>query len=124
MSSCRFTCSPSRAFIGDCTRKQGCRLVGKPLPYPYSLGPVLGPKTLEDVAVTYDAPGDCETCDIRYADPYGDHPNMTREEAIAVIRGIGRHEMADQMEAGRLRDIAFYERLNAEADARRKAGES
>lgn len=118
------TCSPSLAAMGNCwcpRHRPGAPAV--PAPYPYSLGPVLGPETLEDAAVTYDAPGDCETCDIRYADPYGDHPNMTREEAIAVIRSIGRHEMADQMEAGRLRDIAFYEQLNAESAARRATEE-
>jgi hypothetical protein len=115
-------CSPSLAMMGNCwcpRHRPGAPPIK--IPYPYSLGPVLGPETLEDAAVTYDAPGDCETCDIRYADPYGDHPGMTREEAIAVIRGIGRHEMADQMEAGRLRDIAYYAELNAAADARRAA---
>lgn len=108
MTSCRLACSPSLLFMGACTRKRGCRLQNRPTPWPWSLGPVLGPKTLEDVSGAIDAPGSCATCDIRYADPYGEHPDMTRVEAIAVIRGLGRHEWADQMEAGRLADEAFY----------------
>lgn len=63
MSTCQFFCSPSRALIGACTRKQGCRLAGKPPPWPESLGPRIGPLTLDDTVGAYH--DDCEECDRR-----------------------------------------------------------